>query len=112
MTVKINDLPENRSPRRFCRMPTQQINCPVCNQALQKKNVMEGLEIDFCDSHGVWLDAGELERLSQAPATGQTAAPSTTQQIGQKLGTSMVYGAGATVGHRLVGALIDSVFRR
>lgn len=44
-------------------MPKQPIDCPVCGSVMQKRVVDNGVEIDFCDWHGLWLDAGELERL-------------------------------------------------
>jgi hypothetical protein len=50
-------------PERIYGMPRQQIDCPICGTAMQKRIVQDGLELDYCDWHGVWLDSGELERL-------------------------------------------------
>ena len=39
--------------------------CPVCQNTLEKVNYDEtsGIMIDTCGEHGVWLDAGEIERI-------------------------------------------------
>lgn len=45
-------------------MPSSPINCPKCYDAL-RIIVDHKTEIDVCDRcHGVWLDAGELQRLT------------------------------------------------
>ena len=44
-------------------MPSELIDCPICRIAMQKRTINGGLELDYCDRHGVWLDAGELERI-------------------------------------------------
>jgi hypothetical protein len=42
--------------------------CPACKLPLGKRT-LRGVEVDACSScHGVWLDAGELERLTQPTA--------------------------------------------
>ncbi|MEI6084497.1 MAG: zf-TFIIB domain-containing protein [Verrucomicrobiota bacterium] len=41
--------------------------CPKCDTALFILNY-ESVEVDYCDNcRGVWLDAGELERLAAGP---------------------------------------------
>ena len=47
-------------------LPSKIVDCPVCGSAMQKRMVNNGIELDFCDWHGIWLDAGELERLLAA----------------------------------------------
>lgn len=43
------------------------MDCPVCNNAMITLE-LEGVEIDYCtDCGGIWLDAGELERLLGEP---------------------------------------------
>lgn len=39
--------------------------CPVCAKTLQKDNWKygSGVVVDTCREHGVWVDAGEIERL-------------------------------------------------
>ncbi len=108
-------------------MPHHPVLCPVCGQTMQKHSIPQGLEVDHCPSHGVWLDLGELEALVQrAPVTA--AAPShpapshqapsgagvgaAVKQVGQQFGQSVVMGAGATLGNRIVGGILDAVFRR
>lgn len=76
---------------------------------MQKQNIPQGIQIDYCQAHGVWLDVGELESLLRAHAPQQ---PSVVQQVGQQFGQSVVMGAGATVGSRVVSGIIDALFRR
>ncbi len=91
-------------------MPAETINCPVCQQPMEKQDVPQGVEIDFCDAHGVWLDAGEFEAIvkaeqDKAPAASAAAKP--TSKAGGIAGSvgSMVAGAG-------VRTLIRSFFGR
>ena len=105
-------------------MPHHPVACPVCGHTMQKHNIPQGLEIDHCATHGVWLDHGELEallRIAQPTATAHHAPPppapasgmgAAVQQVGRQFGQSVVMGAGATLGNRIIGGIIDSVFRR
>lgn len=104
-------------------MPHHPVACPVCGQVMQKHNIPQGLEVDHCATHGVWLDHGELEallRVAQPAATAYEApreAPSSgvgaaVKQVGQQFGQSVVMGAGATLGNRIIGGILDSVFGR
>ena len=36
--------------------------CPVCGTAMIHDTVSR-VEVDVCEEHGMWLDAGELERI-------------------------------------------------
>lgn len=39
-------------------------SCPVCRRAMKlTEYANSGIPIDECNEHGVWLDAGELERI-------------------------------------------------
>jgi hypothetical protein len=76
---------------------------------MQKQTIPQGIEIDFCPSHGVWLDVGELNELMQRNAP---SSPSMVQQMGQQFGQSVVVGAGATLGNRVVGGIINAIFGR
>ena len=41
------------------------MKCPKCGQDLKERE-MHGVKVDACpDCHGIWLDQGELELLSQ-----------------------------------------------
>jgi Zn-finger nucleic acid-binding protein len=43
------------------------MDCPVCKNAMITLE-LEDVEIDYCtDCSGIWLDAGELEQLLNAP---------------------------------------------
>ena len=43
------------------------IKCPVCAKVMNRVNfgVKSGVIVDRCKAHGVWLDGGELRRLSE-----------------------------------------------
>ena len=41
------------------------INCPICNKQM-KEEKKDGVTIDICSEHGVWLDKGELHDLTEA----------------------------------------------
>ena len=38
------------------------LKCPVCLQDMVHKK-KRGVLMDVCESHGVWLDSGELETI-------------------------------------------------
>ena len=42
------------------------LKCPVCNAAMQRKNFAgsSGVVVDWCGSHGTWLDAHEMEDIA------------------------------------------------
>lgn len=47
------------------------LKCPRCNDAQLQAVMFEGVEIDACDKcGGVWLDANELQALSQRDERG------------------------------------------
>ncbi len=98
-------------PGRRLDMPSKKLDCPVCGGTM-KKRAVEGVEIDYCDWHGVWLDAGELERLMVATGAGQPAHPGMGKAIAKGLAGATVAGAGFCIGGRLVGGLLDAVFKR
>jgi hypothetical protein len=89
---------------------------------MQKQHIPQGLQIDFCQTHGVWLDVGELEAIMRQqtaaapnvapPATEGSSFGATVGRVGAQFGHSMVAGAGASLGHRIVGGIVDSIFGR
>ncbi|MBI2084617.1 MAG: zf-TFIIB domain-containing protein [Candidatus Aenigmarchaeota archaeon] len=40
------------------------MECPVCKQRMQVKTI-EDVKVDVCESHGIWLDKGEVEALME-----------------------------------------------
>lgn len=52
--------------------PVEYIPCVRCGKKMNRKNFgrISGVIIDECSSHGVWLDAGELERIRHFIADG------------------------------------------
>ena len=41
-------------------VPEGQRKCPICDDAMGTES-RDGVKLDVCPSHGVWLDHGELE---------------------------------------------------
>ena len=94
-------------------MPAKTIDCPVCGTPMQKRVVNNGVEVDFCDWHGMWLDAGELEHLLSHYQAGQPARqPGVGRAVAQGLAGAAVMGAGFHLGGRLVGGILDALFNR
>lgn len=94
-------------------MPTGVVDCPVCGTTMQKRVVNSGIELDFCDWHGVWLDAGELERLLAARGGGPAARqPGLGPAVAKGLAGAAVMGVGFQLGGRLVGGILDALFNR
>lgn len=94
-------------------MPAEYIKCPVCHQLMTKRMVMDNMEIDFCEQHGVWLDAGELDQLAHhvgQPMRHESKPASRVAPVARTLGHAAVMGAGFSIGHRLVSGIIDSIF--
>lgn len=85
---------------------------------MQKRIVQDGVELDYCDWHGVWLDGGELELLlatygaRQAPQPARGGEPGVGKAIVQGLAGAAVVGAGFHLGGRLVGGILDALFNR
>lgn len=40
------------------------MKCPVCKKNMETE-IYKGVEIEKCHDHGVWLDKGELEKVSK-----------------------------------------------
>ena len=51
------------------------MNCPACKQSdLQERTLKNRLVIDNCQScRGIWLDGGELQRLTKDPSAANRA---------------------------------------
>jgi Zn-finger nucleic acid-binding protein/ribosomal protein L40E len=62
--------PSAEHPRRERRAEWQAAvtyrHCPVCRGAMQRKNFghRSGVIVDWCGSHGTWLDAHEMEDIA------------------------------------------------
>ena len=98
-------------------MPRQQIDCPICGTPMQKRIVQDGVALDYCDWHGVWLDGGELEQLvnafgARAATPNRSGSPGVGKAIVQGLAGAAVVGAGFHLGGRLVGGILDALFNR
>jgi Zn-finger nucleic acid-binding protein len=57
-------------------------HCPACGGTMHRKNYgkRSGVIVDWCGTHGTWLDADELEQIASFIASGglRDAAPSPT----------------------------------
>jgi Zn-finger nucleic acid-binding protein len=42
--------------------------CPVCGSTMQVQR-KQGISIDVCPEHGIWLDDGELEKIVKSIRT-------------------------------------------
>ena len=40
------------------------INCPICQHPLAHKQI-NGVEVDVCETHGLWLDKSELLTITE-----------------------------------------------
>jgi Zn-finger nucleic acid-binding protein len=56
----------NRGRRAAWQARISYRKCPVCGGAMQRKNFAghSGVVIDWCGSHGTWLDANEMEDIA------------------------------------------------
>ena len=54
------------------RGPVDYVPCVRCNKLMNRRNFgkISGVIIDRCSKHGVWLDAGELEKIHHFIADG------------------------------------------
>lgn len=52
--------------------PTRWLKCPVCDAPMTPRNYerFSGVVLDFCTAHGVWADAGEVEKARSFLAGG------------------------------------------
>ena len=51
-------------------VPPGERECPICRQKMNVE-VVEGVTLDSCHQHGVWLDFGELEEIISRIRRGQ-----------------------------------------
>lgn len=54
------------------------LRCPRCDASMAAA-LVDDVEVDFCEGHGIWLDGGEIEVLSArhggTPTRVETTAP-------------------------------------
>jgi Zn-finger nucleic acid-binding protein len=43
-------------------VPEGERRCVVCGERM-KRELAQGVTVDVCDEHGIWLDKGELPRI-------------------------------------------------
>ena len=58
--------------------------CPVCRQGMEHERE-HGVEIDVCEEHGVWLDAGELDKIQMVVEGWEDALPDDLRKFGPRL---------------------------
>ncbi len=98
------------------------IACPKCSKPMRQEMLPEQIEIDICADHGVWLDAGELERIradfsAEARADRDASSPRWSDQVGdfardqgKRFIDSTTFGAGATLGSRIMSGILRAIF--
>lgn len=64
------------------------MECPFCRRRAQKQ--IEGVKVDVCEDHGIWLDKGEKHRWNLPRAcgtfhTGTDCANFMTERIIEKV---------------------------
>jgi Zn-finger nucleic acid-binding protein len=67
--------------------------CPECDGYMQRRNYRKksGVIIDSCPSHGIWLDADELEQIAGfilSGSVGSPAQPETAEERQRKAATA------------------------
>ncbi|HVX12472.1 MAG TPA: zf-TFIIB domain-containing protein [Pirellulales bacterium] len=45
-------------------VPPGQRTCPICRAAMQSR-ALHSIPVDICPDHGIWLDNGKLESLTE-----------------------------------------------
>lgn len=57
------------------RMDTRYLKCPFCASPMNRKNWgrLSGIIVDVCGPHGLFLDAGELEKIRDFEGSGTKA---------------------------------------
>jgi Zn-finger nucleic acid-binding protein len=58
-------MPHRTDPAGTARpepIPERALLCPVCGSALRVE-ARDGIAVDVCDEHGIWLDRGELQSI-------------------------------------------------
>lgn len=51
----------------------RELKCPVCAKVMRVERT-EGVAIDACPSHGIWLDLGEMDQVVARIRSGQRVA--------------------------------------
>ena len=67
--------------------------CPICKQLMAAQR-REGLTVDECPKHGVWLDAGELEAVVDRLRRGSKINSDYAYKLGYKSGYDKGYASG------------------
>jgi Zn-finger nucleic acid-binding protein len=98
----------------------QYIRCPHCDMVMNRQNWEQrsGVVVDWCLTHGIWLDGGELQRMRgwaartpEGPTARSPAATGRTlPEMDRTPGPAVAFGTGShTVGEVLLEVLGDAV---
>lgn len=76
------------APRRAVRDEARYLACPRCGDFMVRRNYAgrSGVVLDVCRPHGVWLDAGEMERVVDFIRAGGRAEPILADALGPRAG--------------------------
>ncbi|HET8579671.1 MAG TPA: zf-TFIIB domain-containing protein [Nitrospiraceae bacterium] len=87
--TKTGDRQTEEYVRGPLRDPPTYISCVRCGTTMNRKNFgrISGVIVDECGDHGIWLDAGELQKIQHFIADGglETAQDREVEQIRTEL---------------------------
>ncbi len=67
--------PNREFHREADKLDTRYLKCPICASMMTRKNWsrLSGIIIDICGPHGLFIDAGEFERIRDFEGSGTKA---------------------------------------
>ena len=86
------------------------MDCPKCAKEMRHRTVPDSIVVDYCEEHGVWLDAGELELLLRRRESQGEGWQKRASDLRRKVEDSTAHGVGWTLGRRIVDGAIDTIF--
>ncbi|GAB6140172.1 hypothetical protein JCM14076_09010 [Methylosoma difficile] len=107
--VNLEQIDTINHERYLSKPAVKYVKCPVCQNFMNRKayGYRSGVVVDICNSHGVWLDSGEIThllewrkaggQLLQAQRGQATASPSTREPVKPRYSSTWAEGANAEV---------------
>ena len=73
--VEPGQAPAREFHREADRMDTRYLKCPFCANPMNRKNWgrLSGIIVDVCGPHGIFVDAGELDKIRDFETSGTKA---------------------------------------
>jgi Zn-finger nucleic acid-binding protein len=60
--AKSGKVPERKPSPNAALVPEGERRCVICGGRMTQQ-IQEGVAVDVCEEHGIWLDKGELPRI-------------------------------------------------